>query len=92
MQYVVFWFGAVRKHYFVHPQVCFRWKFVQLDLAVHSSAYTSFDYVKTTIVTMDFYILRLGVTHISTGTVKRREFAWRPVTEADKVFNYESCF
>lgn len=38
---------------------------------------------------MDAYILRLGVTQISPGTLKRREFAWRPVTEADKVFTYE---
>lgn len=74
-------------NYFVHPQVCFRWNFVQLLLPVHSLAYTSFDvtYYKA----IDIYILRLGVSHISTGTLKRREFAWRSVTETDKVFNCE---
>lgn len=43
--HAVFWIRAVRKHYFLHSQVCFRWKFVQLALPVHSLAYTSFDYM-----------------------------------------------
>lgn len=45
MQYVVLWFGAVKKHHLVRLQVCFRLKSVQLVLPVHSLAYTSFDCV-----------------------------------------------